>query len=312
VSRQADTLVPVTQDEAVAYESYYGFSEKPFGPKPDSKFLFRSESHTNAIELLQYAIQRREGFVVMTGDTGMGKTTLCRTLLEKVDRKTFAALLLNHFGSEEDLLRAILQELGLVSSGEEQPGGRQPTKQEMVNTLHDFLLSLVPLGARAVLIIDEAQNLALPILEQVRILSNFETDKDKLLQIFLIGQLSLVPLLRSPELRQLDQRVSLRYQLKPLSEEEVGGYVTHRLAVASATQSVVFTPAALRLVREYTAGIPRLINLLCDRALAGGCSAQTTRIEEDMVAAAAQELDLKPLVRTQRSILSRFLGRSRP
>jgi general secretion pathway protein A len=303
----------VTQGEAaVAYESYYGFSEKPFGPTPDPKFLFRSESHANAIELLQYAIQRREGFVVMTGDTGMGKTTLCRTLLQKVDRKTFAALLLDHFGSEEDLLRAILQELGLVSSGEEQPGARQPTKQEMVNTLHDFLLSLVPLGARAVLIIDEAQNLALPILEQVRILSNFETAKDKLLQIFLIGQLSLVPLLRSPELRQLDQRVSLRYQLKPLSEEEVGGYVTHRLAVASATQSVVFTPAALRLVRDYTAGIPRLINLLCDRALVGGCSAQTTRIEEDMVAAAAQELDLKPLVRTQRSILSRFLGRSRP
>ncbi len=248
----------------------------------------------------------------MTGDTGMGKTTLCRTLLQKVDRKTFTALLLNHFGSEEDLLRAILQELGLVSSGEEQPGARQPTKQEMVNTLHDFLLSLVPLGARAVLIIDEAQNLALPILEQVRILSNFETDKDKLLQIFLIGQLSLVPLLRSPELRQLDQRVSIRYQLKPLSEEEVGGYVTHRLAVARATQSVVFTPAALRDVHEYTGGIPRLINLLCDRALVGGCSAQTTRIEEDLVAAAAQELDLKPLVRTQRSILSRFLGRSRP
>jgi general secretion pathway protein A len=303
----------VTQGEAVvAHESTYGFSENPFGPTFDPKFLYRSQSHAIAIELLQYAIERREGFVVMTGDTGMGKTTLCRALQETADRKTFTALLLNHFDSEEDLLRAILQELGLVSSGEEQPGARRPTKQGMVDTLHDFLLSLVPLGARAVLIIDEAQSLALPILEQVRILSNFETDKDKLLQIFLIGQHSLVALLRSPDLRQLDQRVSLRYQLKPLSEEEVGGYVAHRLAVASATQSLVFTPTALRLVHEYTGGVPGLINLLCDRALAGSCSAHTTRIEEDLVAAAARELDLKPLVRTQRSILSRLLGRSRP
>jgi len=310
--QRLDTLIPVTQGEAaVTYESYYGFSENPFSLTPDPKFLYRSESHTNAIELLQYAIERREGFVVITGDTGTGKTTLCRALLDKIDRKTFAALLLNHFVSEEDLLRAILQELGLVSRGEGQPGARQPTKQEMANTLHDFLLSLVPLGARAVLVIDEAQNLALPILEQVRILSNFETDNEKLLQIFLIGQLNLVPLLRSPELRQLDQRVAIRYQLKPLSEEEVAGYVANRLAVANAARSVMLTPTALRAVHDYTGGIPRTINMLCDRVLQGGSSAQATRIEEDLVAAAAEELDLKPPVRAQRSILSRLLGRSR-
>ena len=305
---EADTLGRVSGGETT-YESYYGFSEKPFDLTTDLRFLYRSESHSNAIELLQYAIDRREGFVVITGDVGMGKTTLCRALVEKVDRRTFPALLLNHFATEEELLRAILQDLGLASWEEAHAGARRPTRQEMAKTLHDFLLSLVPLGGRAVLIIDEAQDLARPILEQVRILSNFETANDKLLQIFLIGQLSLVPLLRSPELRQLDQRVSIRYQLKPLSEEEVVGYVSHRLTVAGG-RGVAFTPTALRVVHDYTGGVPRLVNVLCDRALLEGLSAQTERISEELVANAAEALDLKPLVRPQRSILNRLLGRS--
>jgi general secretion pathway protein A len=293
------------------YEQYYGFSENPFAVTPDTTYFYRSESHANALELLQYAIERREGFVLITGDIGTGKTTLCRALLEKIDRKTFAALILNPFRSEEELLRAILQDLGVVSRGGERESVRQPSKRELVSALHDFLLSLVPLGARAVLIIDEAQNLPLPILEQIRILSNFETDKEKLLQIFLVGQLSLLPLLRSPELRQLDQRVSIRYQLKPLSEGEIGGYISHRLAIATGARNVVFTPTALRVVYGYTAGIPRLINLLCDRALLAGYTAQTTRIDEDLTAKAAEALELKPLVRSQRSILNRILGRQR-
>ena len=293
------------------YEPYYGFAEKPFSLTPDPKYLYRSESHANAFELLQYAIERREGFVVITGDIGTGKTTLCRALLDKTDQKTFTALLLNPFLSEEDLLKAVLQDLGVISRGEERLPQRQPSKQDLVNTLHDFLLSLVPLGARAVLIIDEAQNLPLPILEQVRILSNLETDKEKLLQIILVGQLNLLPLLRSPELRQLDQRISIRYQLKPLTEEEVGSYVAHRLAIANATRSVVFTPTALRVVHEYSGGIPRLINMLCDRALLGGYSAQTTRIDEDLVATAAEGLDLKPIARPRPSLFARLLGRPR-
>jgi general secretion pathway protein A len=294
------------------YESYYGFDEKPFSLTPDPKYLYRSESHANAFELLQYAIERREGFAVITGDIGTGKTTLCRALLEKIDRRTFTALLLNPFLSEEDLLRAILQDLGVVSRSGERVAGRQPSKQELVNTLHDFLLSLVPLGGRAVLIIDEAQNLPLPILEQIRILSNFETDKEKLLQIFLVGQLNLIPLLRSPELRQLDQRVSIRYQLRPLTDDEVGAYVSHRLAIANGSKGVVFAPAALRLVYDYSAGIPRLINMLCDRALLAGYTAQTMRIDEDLVVTAAEGLDLKPLARSSRSIFTRLLGKTRP
>jgi len=289
------------------YEPYYGFAEKPFSLTPDPKYLYRSESHANAFELLQYAIERREGFVVITGDIGTGKTTLCRALLEQTDKRTFTALLLNPFLSEEDLLKAILQDLGVVSRGEERLAGRQPSKQDLINALSDFLLSLVPLGARGVLIIDEAQNLPLPILEQIRILSNLETDKEKLLQIILVGQLNLLPLLRSPELRQLDQRVSIRYQLKPLTEEEAGAYVLHRLAIANGARSVVFTAPALKLVHQYSGGIPRLVNMLCDRALLGGYSAQTNRIDEDLVVTAAEGLDLKPAEQPKRSWFDRFL-----
>jgi general secretion pathway protein A len=260
--------------------------------------------------LLQYAIDRREGFVVITGDIGTGKTTVCRALLEQTGKKTLTALVLNPFLAEEDLLRVILQDLGVINRGEERAGGRQPSKQDLINTLNDFLLSLIPLGAHAVLIVDEAQNLPLPILEQIRILSNLETDKEKLLQIILVGQSNLVPLLRSPELRQLDQRVSIRYQLKPLTDEETGAYIAHRLAIANGSRSVVFTPAALKVVYEYSGGVPRLINMLCDRALLGGYSAQTTRIDEHLVRSAAEGLDLTS--REKPSWVSRFLRGSRP
>jgi general secretion pathway protein A len=280
------------------YEQYYGFVEQPFSLTPDPKYLYRSESHANAFELLQYAIERREGFAVITGDIGTGKTTLCRALLEQTDKQTFTALLLNPFLSEEDLLKAILHDLGVLSPASPLTGfggpGSAPSKQDLINTLYNFLLSLVPLGARAVLIIDEAQNLPLSILEQIRILSNLETDKAKLLQIILVGQLNLLPLLKSPELRQLDQRISIRYQLKPLTEEEVTAYIAHRLAVANASRTVTFMPKAVQRVHQYSGGIPRLINLLCDRALLGAYSAQATRIDPGIIDVAAEGLDLKP------------------
>jgi general secretion pathway protein A len=272
------------------YEQYFGFAEKPFSLTPDPKFLYRSESHANALELLQYALDRREGFVVVTGDIGTGKTTLCRTLLGLTDQKTFTALLLNPFLSEEDLLLSLLRELGVITRAEERWADRRPSKQDLIDTLHDFLLSLVPLHARAVLIIDEAQNLPLAVLEQIRVLSNLETDKEKLLQIILVGQLNLESLLRLPELRQLDQRVSIRYQLTPLTREEVGGYVAHRLAVAEGLRPVMFSLPALQRVYAHTGGIPRLVNLLCDRALLAAYAAQTTRIDPAMVNAAAEVL----------------------
>ena len=275
------------------HEEYYGFSEKPFSLTPDPKYLYKSESHANAFDLLQYAIRRREGFVVVTGDIGTGKTTLCRAILDQLDRKTFTALVLNPFLSEEDLLRLILQDFGVVSRAEIKRGRLAGvSKQELIDTLNEFLLSLLPLRAGALLIIDEAQNLPRQVLEQIRILSNLETDKEKLLQIVLVGQLNLKDLLRSPELRQLDQRVSIRYELKPLTREETSAYIAHRLTIAGGGSVVSFSPRALELVHRYTDGIPRLINLVCDRALLGGYSAHTNRITHEMVVAAAQGLDL--------------------
>ena len=280
------------------YEHYYGFSEKPFSLTPDPKYLYRSQSHANAFDLLQYAIRRREGFVVVTGDIGTGKTTLCRALLEQIDRTTFTALVLNPFLSEEDLLKRILQDFGVISR-EELKAGRLAgvSKQELIDALYDFLLGLIPLNASAVLIIDEAQNLPLQVLEQIRILSNLETDKEKLLQIILVGQLNLQTLLRSPEMRQLDQRVSIRYELKPLDREAVAAYVAHRLTIAGGSAAITFAPKALHLVHRLSGGIPRLINLICDRALLAGFSARTNRITPEMVSHAAESLDLQSSTR---------------
>ncbi len=276
------------------YEEFYGFGEKPFSLTPDPKYLYKSESHANAFELLQYAIRRREGFVVVTGDIGTGKTTLCRAILEQLDRKTFTALVLNPFLSEEDLLRLILQDFGVVSRDEIKRGRLAGvSKQELIDTLNEFLLSLLPLGAGALLIIDEAQNLPRQVLEQIRILSNLETHKEKLLQIVLVGQLNLKDLLRAPELRQLDQRVSIRYELKPLTREETAAYVAHRLTIAGGGAQVSFTAKSLDRVHRYSRGIPRLINLICDRALLGGYSQRATRIVPQMVVSAAHNLDLE-------------------
>jgi general secretion pathway protein A len=276
------------------YEEFYGFSEKPFSLTPDPKYLYRSESHANAFDLLQYAIRRREGFVVITGDIGTGKTTLCRAILDQLDRRTFTALVLNPFISDEDLLRLILQDFGVVSR-EEVRSGRLAgvTKQELINTLNDFLLSLQPIGGSALLIVDEAQNLPLQVLEQIRLLSNLETDKEKLLQIVLVGQLNLNEILRSAELRQLDQRISIRYQLRPLTVDETAAYVLHRLTIAGGGSAVTFTAKALQRVHRFTGGIPRLINLLCDRALLAGYSARMNRILPDAVDRAAHTLDLE-------------------
>ena len=284
------------------YEEYYGFTEKPFSLTPDPKYLFKSASHASAFELLQYAVRRREGFVVITGDIGTGKTTLCRALLEQLDRRTFTGLVLNPFVAEEDLLRVILQEFGVVSREEIKRGHlARVSKAELIETLNEFLLSLQSIGGRALLIVDEAQNLPMPVLEQIRILSNLETEKEKLLQIILVGQSNLKDLLRRPELRQLDQRVAIRYDLKPLSPEETSAYVQHRLSVAGGGAAVTFTSKALARVHRHTDGIPRLITLLCDRALLAAYSAHATRVAPEFVHHAAESLELEGPRRTLRT-----------
>jgi len=288
------------------YEDYFGFTEKPFSLTPDPRYLYKSESHANAFELLQYAMRRREGFVVVTGDIGTGKTTLCRALLEQIDRRTFTALVLNPFLSEDDLLKLILQDFGVVSRDDVKAGRLAGvSKQELIDTLYDFLLGLLPLKANAVLIIDEAQNLPLQVLEQLRILSNLETDKEKLLQIILVGQTNLKTILRSPELRQLDQRVSIRYELKPLTQDETTAYIQHRLYVAGGATAVTFLPKAVQSVFQYSGGIPRLINLICDRSLLGAFSMKVNRVSQDLVIRATESLELRQVEKSRFSWLRR-------
>ena len=300
------TAIPRVRDEYQMYEDFYGFSEKPFSLTPDPKYLYKSQSHANAFDLLQYAIRRREGFVVITGDIGTGKTTLCRAILEQLDRKTFTALVLNPFISEEDLLRLILQDFGVVSREEVRRGRLAGvSKQELINTLNDFLLSLQVIGGTALLIVDEAQNLPMQVLEQIRLLSNLETDKDKLLQIVLVGQLNLKDVLRTPELRQLDQRISIRYELRPLTSEETASYVAHRLSIAGGGRAASFAPRALQRVHAFTGGIPRLINLLCDRTLLAAFAVRANRIEHQLVDQAAQTLDLD----AERSLVPEWVSR---
>ena len=276
------------------YEQFYGFVQPPFTLTPDPRFLYRSEAHSEAINLLLQAIRRKEGFIVLTGDIGTGKTTTCRTLLEQLDSSTFTSLILNPFLSVEELLRETLLDFGVVSR-EAVRSGRIATasKHELISTLHEFLLSLMPIHGSAVLIIDEAQHLSPQVLEQIRIISNLETNESKLLQIVLVGQLNLLDSLADAEMRQLDQRISIRATLKPLSREEVEAYIAHRLWVARGSTAVTFDTAALDLAHAYTGGVPRIINLLCDRSLMLGAQMRVSRITPSIIEEAAGNLGLR-------------------
>jgi general secretion pathway protein A len=276
------------------YEEYYGFVQSPFTLAPDPRFLYLSESHDEAIRLLLQSIRRKEGFIVLAGDIGTGKTTLCRALLQQLDSTTFTSLVLNPFLSVEELLREILLDFGVVSRQAVRSGRlASASKHDLISTLHEFLLSLVPIHGSGVLIIDEAQHLSLEVLEQIRVISNLETNESKLLQIVLVGQLNLLDVLADSQIRQLDQRISLRAMLRPLTPAEVEAYVAHRLSVARGTSSVTFDPSALVSVHAYAGGVPRIINLLCDRALTLGAQAGVNTISAGLIDEAAQTLALK-------------------
>jgi general secretion pathway protein A len=276
------------------YEHYYGFVQSPFTLAPDPRFLYRSESHDEAITLLIQSIRRKEGFVVLTGDIGTGKTTICRALLEQLDASTFTSLILNPFLSVEELLREVLLDFGVVSRDAVRSGRIvNASKHELISTLHEFLLSLMPIKGSAVLIIDEAQHLSPQVLEQIRILSNLETNESKLLQIVLAGQLNLLTVLADAEMRQLDQRISIRATLKPLNRAEIENYIAHRLWVARGSTAVAFDREALDLVHRYTGGVPRIINLLCDRALMAGAATRVNSITPAIIEEAAANLALR-------------------
>ena len=250
------------------YEAHYGLAEKPFSLFADPRFLYRGRVHGPAFDDLLAAIRRREGLIVLTGDIGVGKTTLCRSAIEHLDRKTFSAFVPDPFMSREDLLKTLLIDFGVVSADELGHGRlAAASRLELSYVLREFLDSLVSLDAVAVVIIDEAQNLSLPMLEEVRILSE-PVGREKLLQVVLVGQLELEAQLKLPQMRQLDQRVAMRCRLESLSEHEVAGYIKHRLSIAGgASTRASFTDSAIRAVHEVAHGVPRVINLLCDRTL---------------------------------------------
>jgi general secretion pathway protein A len=280
--------------ETPQYEDFYGFVQSPFTLAPDPRFLYLSPSHDAALQLLLQAINRREGIVVLTGDIGTGKTTVCRSVLERLDMTCFTSLLLNPFLSVEELLREILLDFGVVSR-EGVRSGRiaSATKHDLVSTLHEFLVSLVPIGGSGVLIIDEAQHLSPQVLEELRVLSNLETHHQKLLQIVLVGQRHLLDVLKSPEVKQLDQRISMRATLNPLTRQDIEAYVGHRLSIAHGSSSITFDGAALDAVYVASQGIPRVINLVCDRALMIGAAFGLRTITADVVSEAAVALGLR-------------------
>jgi len=274
------------------YEEQFGFSENPFSLTPDPKYYFRSTAHATALELVEYAIGRREGFVAVTGETGTGKTAFCRAILDRLDRAVFTALVLNPSIPENELLAGVLQEFGIVSR-EHVTSGRLAAvaPQQLIDVLTEFLIALQGLGAQALLVVDEAQSVSPALLEQLRILSNIETGRQKLMQVLLVGQPRLRATLRRSGMRQFEQRISLTCELKPLNREETSAYVRHRLAMAGGPDSV-FSTGALGRVYGCTRGVPRLVNALCERALLAASADRAPRVLSGHVDRAAEALDL--------------------
>jgi len=265
------------------YLEYYGLTEPPFDITPNPRFLFYSPKHREAFNHLLYGIRERKGFVQMTGEVGAGKTTLCRAVLEQLDDRYATALILNPIMSANELVKAIALEFGLKVNGLD--------RLDTLAVINEFLLKQVERRKDSVLIIDEAQDLTDELLEQVRLLSNLETDNRKLLQIILFGQPELRGRLNNPRLRQLRQRITVRYHLPPLQRQEVVEYVRHRPHVSGGNGTPYFTRPALWRVHHYSKGIPRLVNAVCDKALLAGYVKQSKRISFRMVGQAVRELE---------------------
>ena len=265
------------------YLDYYGLKEPPFSLTPNPRFLFYSAKDREAFNHLLYGIRERKGFVQVTGEVGAGKTTVCRAMLEQLGNSFSTALILNPVLDSDQLVKAIAMEFGLQVKGFD--------RLETVEALNHFLLAQVEKGKDTVLIIDEAQDLTDELLEQVRLLSNLETDDRKLLQIVLVGQPELRDRLNNHHLRQLRQRITVRYHLRALNRAELSRYIAHRLAVSGAKGAPYFTAAAQWRIYRYSKGIPRLVNALCDKCLLACYVQQRDRIDFRMVGLATRELE---------------------
>ncbi len=264
------------------YLEFYKLKEQPFSITSDPAFFYPSSRHEEAFVHLLYGIDNRKGIIVITGEIGTGKTTLCRALLNKLDDKIKTALVLNPSFSDLQLLQMIIRDLGIPCT--------KTSKLDLVDAITQFLLEQSMRGNNVTVVIDECQNLNIRQLEQIRLLSNLETEKEKLLQIILVGQPELGDKLKNPALRQLNQRVSVRYHILPLLRDEVSGYVKHRLSVAQADPRLIFTPAAMDAIFEYSHGTPRIINILCDRALLAGFVRETFTVTDEIIHICAKEV----------------------
>src|SRR5712692_7628965 len=291
------------------YERFFGLNETPFSLAPNPRFLFASDSHAAALAQVAYALERREPLVVITGEIGTGKTLLCRTVPQRLERKTFVSVIDDPLLERDDLLKQLLQDFGVISKDRSRL--TKASRHELIQTLQAFLTSLVPIRAHAVVIIDEAQHLQPDVLEQIRLLSNIDDERGTLLQIILVGQTDLEPLLSRKELRQFQQRVSRRFQLKPLNADEVQQYIEHRLALARGGKApsqapaelepaaaereetkggVRFTPDAIQAVSKLSGGLPRVINLVCDRSLETAYVFRLRTIDLPLINTAARAL----------------------
>ena len=266
------------------YLTFFGLNEKPFSITPDPRYLFLSERHAEAMAHLLYGVKEAGGFIQLTGEVGTGKTTIVRSLLAQAPENAEIALILNPRMTPPEFLLTLCEELGIGV-----PDSAEHSLKDLVDILNAYLLRAHAAGRRVVLVVDEAQNLSPEVLEQVRLLTNLETNTRKLLQIILIGQPELRELLDRNELRQLAQRITGRYHLDPLSEPETAAYVRHRLRVAGATTEI-FSRFALRQIHRLSGGVPRLINVICDRALLGGYSLDCHRVTTTLVRKAGAEV----------------------
>lgn len=270
---------------ATEYEQFFGFRAKPFELVPNPEFLYMSKTHRKAMTYLEYGISERAGFILLTGEVGSGKTTLVRNLIRKLDRQVVLSKVFNTRVNSDQLIAMINDDFGLEAVGKD--------KTALLRDLYDFLIAMYSKGLHPVLIIDEAQNLSWELLEEVRMLSNLETDNAKLLQIILVGQPELKAMLSKPELRQFRQRINVSCHLYHLLRHETEEYILHRLEVAGNRHAVEFTPEALDLVHEGSRGVPRLINIICDFLLLTAFTDRVTRIDAPMAREILDDLEFE-------------------
>ena len=289
-NRPVEPTAPSTPQSPI-YETYYGLTEQPFAISTDPRFLYMSTSHRKAHRELLMGLERDEGLVLLTGEAGTGKTTLCRAVIAALGPRTFSCIVLNPYMTGAEMLRMVLRDFGLVSRDELRTGAlARADAVQLMDALEGFLLTVRSVDSRAILVVDEAQSLAPVVLDQVRLLTALEKHGKRLIQIILGAQPAILQTLKKDTMYALNERISRRVFLSPLSAGEIQAYIEHRLSVAGGRDKVTFTPEAIAVVTALARGLPRRVNLLCDRALQVGLTERVNVIGPELVRRAAESL----------------------